>query len=237
MQSTCNAVLLATACLIIGAGCRIEDRTADVARDASAAAVVAQTADSTQRALVGDTTVDLLRTPMPLDSAGNITVVVEIPAGTNDKWEVDKITGRLAWEQRDGSPRVVSFLPYPGNYGFIPRTLLSRETGGDGDPLDVIILGPALPRGSVSSARLLGVLRMQDGGEDDDKLIAVGLDGPFAAITSLAEFQAAYPDALAIIAQWFGAYKGPDVMQVGDFADENEARRMLDAAIAAFPPP
>ncbi len=232
-----------TACLLAGAGCRIEDRTAELALDNSEAVVAAvagngaSPADDAAAVIAADSTTDLLRTPLPLDSMGNITVVVEIPAGTNDKWEVDKTTGRLAWEQRDGRPRVVSFLPYPGNYGFIPRTLLSREAGGDGDPLDVIVLGPSVPRGSVMSARLLGVLRMKDGGEQDDKLIAVALRGPFAQVTSLKQLRSSYPVALDIVAQWFGAYKGPDVMQVGDFADEGEARRILDAAIAAFPTP
>jgi inorganic pyrophosphatase len=231
--------LLVTACLATGAGCRIEDRTNEVSVQIAGADSVGSPSlrapgDGWFRT---DTTVDLLRAPSPLDSVGNITIVVEIPAGTNDKWELNKTTGRLEWEQRDERPRVVVFLPYPGNYGFIPRTLLSREAGGDGDPLDVILLGPALPRGTVVSARLLGVLHMKDGGEHDDKLIATGLDGPFARITTLAEFRASYPDALDIVARWFGAYKGPGVMQVGDFADQREARRILDGAIAAFPAP
>lgn len=236
MRSTCKRALYVAACLLAGAGCRIEDRTAEVALDAGAAALAANAADSALRDVSAVSTVDLLRTPMPRDSVGNITVVVEIPAGTNDKWEIDKSTGRLMWEQKDGRPRVVSFLPYPGNYGFIPRTLLSREAGGDGDPLDVIILGPSLPRGAVVTARLIGVLRMQDGGEQDDKLIAVSLNGPFAQVTSLAQMRASYPVALDIVAQWFGSYKGSDVMQVGDFADEDEAHRILDVAVSAFPP-
>ena len=45
-------------------------------------------------------------------------------------------------------PREVKYLGYPGNYGMIPRTLLPKELGGDGDPLDVIVLGPAVERGS-----------------------------------------------------------------------------------------
>jgi len=55
----------------------------------------------------------------------------------------------------------------------IPQTLLSKENGGDGDPLDVIILGPSISRGSVVKAHLIGVLKLLDGGEQDDKLIAI----------------------------------------------------------------
>ena len=54
--------------------------------------------------------------------------MVEIPAGSNDKWEVDKTSGALYWEQEDGKPRVVQYLAYPGNYGMIPRTSLPHET-------------------------------------------------------------------------------------------------------------
>ena len=65
---------------------------------------------------------------------GLIHFVVEIPAGTNAKWEVDKATGGLHWEQKDGRPRVVQYLAYPGNYGMIPSTSLPYEIGGDGEP-------------------------------------------------------------------------------------------------------
>ena len=75
---------------------------------------------------------------------GDINVVVEIPTGSVQKWEVDKTSGNLKWEFVDGKPREVKYLGYPGNYGMIPRTLLPKELGGDGDPLDVIVLGPAV---------------------------------------------------------------------------------------------
>jgi inorganic pyrophosphatase len=115
----------------------------------------------------------LVRDFPPRTDAGLVNVVVEIPAGTNAKWEVVKESGRLEWEQRGGRPRVFDYLAYPGNYGMVPRTLLPKELGGDGDPLDVIVLGPALERGSVVAVRLIGILELLDGGEQDDKLIAV----------------------------------------------------------------
>ena len=71
---------------------------------------------------------------------GKINVVVEIPAGRTEKWEVRKPDGALVWEFKKGKPRVVKFIGEPGNYGMVPRTLLPEKMGGDGDPLDVIAL-------------------------------------------------------------------------------------------------
>jgi len=153
---------------------------------------------------------------------GLIHVVVEIPAGTNDKWEVDKATGRLEWERVEGQPRVVRYLAYPGNYGMIPRTRLPRERGGDGDPLDVVLLGPAVPRGSVVSARPIGVLKLTDDGERDDKILAVATDGPFEGL------DAHYPGVRHIIETWFTNYKGTGRLSSAGF----EGRAAAMAVIA-----
>ena len=55
----------------------------------------------------------------------DIQVVIEIPTGTTAKWEVDKSDGLLHWQIKNGNPRIVEYLGYPGNYGMIPRTLLA----------------------------------------------------------------------------------------------------------------
>ena len=108
---------------------------------------------------------------------GTVNIVVECPAGTIVKWEV----------QPDGVLRVqedylgigwkglsaVDFLAYPANYGMIPGTLMAREAGGDGEPLDVMVLGGAIDRGTVVRARLIGAIALLDDAEQDDKLLAV----------------------------------------------------------------
>lgn len=165
---------------------------------------------------------------------GTIHVVVEIPAGTNAKWEVDKSDGSLAWEIKDGRPRVVQYLPYPANYGMVPRTLLPKQLGGDGDPLDVLLLGPALARGALVEARLVGVLRLLDGGEQDDKLIAISVDAPLGQVASMAELDAQYPGISLILETWLSHYKGPGKLQSLGFAEVHEAREILDAAAAAY---
>jgi inorganic pyrophosphatase len=93
-----------------------------------------------------------------------VEAVIEISLKSDIKYEMDKQTGFL---------RVDRFLStsmvYPANYGFIPNTL-----GGDGDPLDVLILNtPALQPGSAISIRLIGMLAMEDESGQDEKLLAV----------------------------------------------------------------
>ena len=161
---------------------------------------------------------------------GAINVVVEIPGGTNAKWEVDKASGALEWEQLDGRPRVVQYLSYPGNYGMVPRTSLPRELGGDGDPLDVLLLGPRVDRGSIVRARPIGVLRLLDDGERDDKILAVQTNGPMSDIHDLGALEADYPGVRLIVETWFANYKGAGRVEAGDFGDVEAALAIVAEA-------
>ncbi len=165
---------------------------------------------------------------------GLVHAVIEIPAGTNAKWEVEKSEGQLRWEVRNGKPRVVQYLPYPGNYGMIPRTILPKELGGDGDPLDIIVLGPAQTRGAVISVRIIGVLELLDGGEQDDKLLAVSLDGPFRDVRNLPELDARFVGVRLIVETWFSNYKGPGKMEARGWGDVDRAEQILRAAEEAY---
>ncbi|WP_319783388.1 ParB-like protein [Oceanisphaera sp. IT1-181] len=168
----------------------------------------------------------------------NINAIVEIPAGTLAKWELDgEDDSRIIWEMKNDKPRIVNYLGYPGNYGTIPRTALPKELGGDGDPLDVLILGQAIARGAVVSARLIGVMEMLDHGEQDDKLIAVlTQDSPFAQVQTLAQLETEFPGVKDIVSTWFTSYKGAGAdIKVLDWKDEQAARAILRQAQAQFP--
>ncbi len=170
----------------------------------------------------------------PKNSDGTINVVVEIPTGTIAKWEVTKPEGKLEWEFKEGKPRIVKYLGYPGNYGMIPRSILPKELGGDGDPLDVIVLGPAVPRGSIVKAKLIGVLKLLDGGEQDDKLLAVMADTPLYEVDSIAAIDKKFPGVTTIVSTWFTNYKGAGETEVKEIGDTEEAQQVLDAAVEAF---
>ncbi len=139
---------------------------------------------------------------------GTYQAFIEIPTGTIDKWEVNHKTGRLEWEIRDNKPRKVNFLGYVGNYGFIPQTL-----SGDNDPLDIIVLSASVSRGDILSIKVLGMLKLLDNGEEDNKVIAI-LDNqaPFKDIDTLEEMLVVYPDVITIVRSWFTSYKTPGKM-------------------------
>lgn len=165
---------------------------------------------------------------------GTVNAVVEIPAGTTAKWETAKSGAELRWEFKNGRPRVVKYLAYPGSYGMIPRTLLPAELGGDGDPLDVLVLGNRLARGDVVAVKLVAVLRLLDEGERDDKLVAVQPGSTLGKVDDLAELDEKYPGVTTIVATWFGNYKGPGKIQVQGWGDAADARAILKSASDAF---
>ncbi len=106
-------------------------------------------------------------------------VIIEIPKGSKVKYEIDKPTGLLRVDRI-----LYSSVHYPANYGFLPRSFC-----GDGDPLDVLVLGnePVVPL-AIMVARAIGVMQMEDRGKDDDKIIAVHVHDPaFADYTDISQ--------------------------------------------------
>ena len=167
----------------------------------------------------------------PISSSGNINAVIEIPSGTHDKFEVSKETGQIVQDIEDGLPRKIKYIGYPGNYGMIPKTLLSPETGGDGDPLDVIVLGEQLQKGSVVEIKLIGILKMLDEGEVDDKLIAVMVNNSiFSSIDSFNELKKSYGGITNILEIWFANYKGSNKIIINGFDDEKTALKVFKTA-------
>ena len=178
--------------------------------------------------------VHLLRDITPLFEDGDVNAVIEIPSGTIEKWELNKSTGQVQWELVDNTPRIVNYLGYPGNYGMIPQTLLSKEKGGDGDPLDIIILGPPSTRGGIVKCKIIGVLYLMDRGERDDKLIAVSEDSPLYQVNDMTELNKNYKGISEIIKLWLTNYKGTGKMESEGFGDKKTALAILRDAIDEF---
>lgn len=176
----------------------------------------------------------LLKDIHPKHEDGDINAVIEIPAGTIDKWELNKSTGKMHWEMENGNPRVVNYIGYPGNYGMIPQTLLSKQNGGDGDPLDVLVLGPPVKRGEILKSKIIGVLYLLDRGEQDDKLIAVSSNSPLYGVNDLADLQVKYAGVTEIVQLWFTNYKGPGKMESKGFGNKQVALEILNQAIEEY---
>ncbi|MEE2639068.1 MAG: inorganic diphosphatase [Planctomycetota bacterium] len=95
--------------------------------------------------------------------------VIEIPMGSNVKYELDKQTGLLKVDRL-----LFSAVHYPANYGFIPQTLAE-----DNDPLDVLVLcQEEIAPMTLVRARAIGLMTMIDGGDPDHKILAVAVDDP-----------------------------------------------------------
>lgn len=104
-----------------------------------------------------------------VDSQREFNALIEIPAGSNVKYELDKATGLIKLDRV-----LYSAVFYPANYGLIPRTLAE-----DGDPLDVLVLcqEPVVPL-TVIRSRVIGLMSMMDSGKQDHKIIAVAISDP-----------------------------------------------------------
>ena len=175
----------------------------------------------------------------PINLDGTYNVVIEIPAGTTAKYETNNKTGMLELEQKGGAPRYVQYLGYPVNYGAIPRSVMLKSKGGDGDSVDVLVLGPAVPRGSVVRGRAIGVLSLIDTGEVDDKAVVVMENSPFAKIKSIAELDAKFPGVTSILQTWFTSYKGYGkdgklMLSSAGFKDRASAIKLIGDAILDY---
>lgn len=167
------------------------------------------------------------------DDSG-VNALIEIPAGTLEKWEYNKRTGEIELELINDKPRIINYLGYPANYGMIPKTLLSKKNGGDGDPIDVIVLGPPESKGSIVKCKIIGVLYLIDNSEQDYKLIAISENSNFKNINDIEELKTSYDGILKIIEIWFTNYKSDGRMKSNGYGDSKQALNILINARSQF---
>jgi inorganic pyrophosphatase len=154
-----------------------------------------------------------------------VNTVIEITKGSKAKYELDKETGLLRLDRV-----LLTHLTYPFHYGFIPQTY-----GDDDDPLDAVIIcsEPLVPL-TIVEATPIGALHMIDGGQQDDKIIAVAThDHAVNSIKTLEELPA---DLLNTIKEFFETYKKLEEKQVvvERFLDKNEAYLLIERCIDQY---
>jgi inorganic pyrophosphatase len=151
--------------------------------------------------------------------------VIEIPLGSNVKYELDKPTGLLKVD------RIIhSAVYYPANYGFIPQTYAE-----DNDPLDVLVLcqEPVQPLALIK-ARAIGLMTMIDSGASDDKVIAVATNDP--EFNHYVEANELPSHRLLVLKRFFQDYKqleGKQV-QVEDIRPAYAALNVIEKALASY---
>ena len=162
------------------------------------------------------------------DAPESAVLAVEIPAGSMTKYEINE-EGLVFVDRFQSMP-----VAYPANYGSLPRTL-----AGDGDPLDALVLTrEALHPGVLIRFRPVGVLRMEDDGKADQKIIGVPtdkIDPTYAGIRDLADLPQAERDR---IEAFFRVYKdlpkGRNPVRLSGYGDAAEAKALIRDAMQRF---
>ncbi len=157
-----------------------------------------------------------------------VHALIEIPYGSNIKYEVEKDSGAIFVDRI-----LYSAVFYPANYGYVPNTLAD-----DGDPIDILVLNDyPVQSGSVIKCRLIGVLLMEDEAGIDEKLLAVPIskiDPTYDAVESFEDLPKA---VLNKIKNFFETYKMLEPnkwVKVKDFKGKDEATKLLEAAIKNY---
>jgi inorganic pyrophosphatase len=152
-------------------------------------------------------------------------VIIEVPKGSTNKYELDKETGLLRLDRV-----LYSAVYYPADYGFIPRTFCD-----DGDPLDALVLSeePVQPL-TIVDARAIGVMRMRDEKGIDDKILAVSVRDPaFVHYTDKSQLP---PHMFRQIRRFFEDYKVLEHKQVvvEDLLGVGDAVRIIRDALDMY---
>ncbi|MDA3043597.1 inorganic diphosphatase [Campylobacter sp. JMF_01 NE2] len=157
-----------------------------------------------------------------------INAVIEIPYGSNIKYEIDKESGAVCVDRV-----MYSAMFYPANYGFVPNTLAD-----DGDPADILVLNEyPLQAGSVIPCRLIGVLVMEDESGMDEKLLAVPvskIDPRYDNIKSLSDLPKITLDRIKNFFETYKALEPGKWVKVKDFEDASKAEAILSRAITNY---
>jgi Inorganic pyrophosphatase len=164
------------------------------------------------------------------ESPDIVRAIVEIPRGSRAKYELDKESGLLKLDRV-----LYSSVHYPANYGFIPRTL-----GDDHDPLDILVLSQIeIQPLCIVRAKVIGVMRMIDSGEGDDKVLAVAADD--ISVNYIDSIEQLPPHFNSELRHFFEEYKRLEnkTVLVEDFQPAELAKDIILKAIsqydAAFP--
>ncbi len=138
---------------------------------------------------------------------GTYNAIIEIPAGDSTKYEISKDGKNINEQIENSKVRIIDYLPYPFNYGFIPSTILPQNNSSD--LLDIIVIGPRVDRGTILKVKPIGTLVLLDKNKVDLKVIAVSLNKTnLSSINNIKELEKNFIGILDIIKLWVINYEG-----------------------------
>ena len=154
-----------------------------------------------------------------------VNAVIEIPQGSRQKYEIDKSSGLLKLDRV-----IYSSFYYPVNYGFIPQTY-----GDDKDPLDILVISSlSIQPLCLVQAKVIGVMQMIDGGDADDKIIAVANNDP--GVNYINNIEEMPKHFFSELRQFFEEYKKLEnkTVSVNEFQDKAMALKIIEEAILFY---
>ena len=151
--------------------------------------------------------------------------IIEIPKNTRAKYELDKESGLLKMDRV-----IYSSMYYPANYGFIPKTYCD-----DDDPLDILVLSQiTIVPMCIVSAKVIGVMRMLDNGEKDDKIIAVAEND--MSVNHISDISELPKHFIKELRNFFEDYKKLEnkTVEVEEFQDSKTAISIIEKSIRDY---
>lgn len=160
-------------------------------------------------------------------SPEELNVIIETSDGSSNKYEIDKETGLIKLDRAN-----YSGIPFPFNYGFVPRTLWY-----DGDALDVVLLTTfPVPTGVLVPARPVAIMEMNDSGEDDAKVICVPVEDKWwDDVKDASDLNRHITKEIKNFFETYKALKGkPAVVKTGEFKDKKAAEAAINESISLY---
>jgi len=180
---------------------------------------------------------ELINFELKTNSYDHFNGVIEIPAGSIDKLEYNYDTKEITeiWEK--GNRRIINYIGYPVNYGFLPKTL-----SGDNDPLDILVLGNQISTGSIVKVKVIGGINFIDNGLRDYKIISIlspdnsnykddadkeYFNQLYYKVDRLSDLENNFRGIIDIMTIWFENYKGRGKIDFEGYLNKNETINLI----------